>query len=247
MSSLLIVLGLLLVVAVATAPLLAMRNRQARDKPAPAAEDVGHEPTVGQDPFQPPDEQKGATPMTRNESIPPMNPHSDEASVQQLELARVQGDAYGQALEFMTGKVAQDGGQQRAGDYLVGYAVEKAEGMYQLVDGELVWREPEQENLHLEITVRDAADGRFVPQLTVHATLIAPDGQEVGTHRQPLLWHPMLYHYGRNWQVPADGRYGLRVRIDPPAFMRHDHINGVRFSEPVEATFDQVEVHTGQG
>ena len=184
--------------------------------------------------------------MTRNDSLPPMSPRSDEASVEQLQLARAQGDAYGQALELMIGEVAHDGGQQRAGDYLVGYAVEQAEGMYRLVDGELAWQEPERENLHLEITVRDVADGRFVPDLAVHATLIAPDGEQVGTHRQPLLWHPMLYHYGRNWQVPGDGRYRLRVRIDPPGFMRHDHINGMRFTQPVEVTFDDVEVHTGQ-
>ncbi len=55
MRTLLVVLGLLLIIAMATAPLVAMRNRQARDKPAPAAEDIGHEPTVGQDPAQPPE------------------------------------------------------------------------------------------------------------------------------------------------------------------------------------------------
>jgi len=55
------------------------------------------------------------------------------------------------------------GAEQPAGDYLVGYAVEAAEGMYELRDGRLGWRSPQAENLHLEITVRDRADGRFVP------------------------------------------------------------------------------------
>lgn len=62
---------------------------------------------------------------------PPMDPNTSEATAKQLDLARAQGEAYGNALTYMTGTVADDGGEQRAGDYLVGYAVEKAEGMYE--------------------------------------------------------------------------------------------------------------------
>jgi hypothetical protein len=70
----------------------------------------------------------------------------------------------------MITEVADMGEEKRAGPYLVGYAIEKAEGMYQPGDnGELVWHEPEEENLHLEVSVRDAADGRFIPELTIHA------------------------------------------------------------------------------
>ena len=94
-----------------------------------------------------------------------------------------------------------------------------------------VWHDPEDENLHVEIAVCDASDGRFVPALTVTGTLIDPDGNEVGTHEHPLLWHPMIYHYGRNWKVPQDGEYTLKVHIEPPTFMRHDEINGCRFDE----------------
>ena len=61
-----------------------------------------------------------------------------------------------------------------------------------------------------------------------------------------MLWHPMLYHYGRNWTVPADGEYTLKVHIDPPTFMRHDEINGCRFKEPVDVTFEGVKVERGQ-
>ena len=62
----------------------------------------------------------------------------------------------------------------------------------------------------------------------------------------PLLWHPMLYHYGRNWKVPADGEYTLHVRVKPPTFMRHDDVNGRRFRELVECTFENVQVERGQ-
>lgn len=183
--------------------------------------------------------------MSTTPSRPPMDPGTSEADEQQLALARAQGEAYGRAVRHMVTRVAHDGGEQDAGDYRVGYAVEEAEGMYELADGRLVWREPDGENLHLEITVRDRSDGRFVPGLRVQATLVAPDGQEVGTHEQPLLWHPMVHHYGRNWTVPADGEYTLRVHVDPPAFMRHDEVNGRRFEEPVDVEFAGVAVDRG--
>ncbi len=119
--------------------------------------------------------------------------------------------------------------------------------MYELDGGELRWIEPKDENLHVEVVVRDAADGRFVPGLEVRATLVAAGGSEVGTYVQPFLWHPMLHHYGRNWKVPGDGRYELTVRVDPATFMRHDGENGRRFTDAVEVTFPDVEVKTGKG
>ncbi|HET8757525.1 MAG TPA: iron transporter [Solirubrobacteraceae bacterium] len=175
-----------------------------------------------------------------------MDPNTSEATAHQLDLACVQGEAYGRALEHMVQDVAADGGEQVAGHYLVGFAVEEAEGMYVSDGGRLTWREPGDDNLHLEITVRDAADGRFVPAVTVHATLIGPSGEEIGPFEQPLIWHPMLYHYGRNWNVPADGEYTLRVRVEPPRFLRHDEINGRRFTDPVDVEFSGVRVHRGR-
>lgn len=178
---------------------------------------------------------------------PPMDPTSEEATAEQLDAARAQGEVYGDAVRLMIEKVADTGGTQRAGDYEVAFALEKAEGMYELADGELRWMEPEDENLHVEVVVRDAADGRFVPGLDVSVTLVAGDGTEVGTHPQPFLWHPMLYHYGRNWVVPGDGRYTLAVHVEPAAFMRHDRKNGRRYTEAVDVTFRDVEVKTGKG
>jgi hypothetical protein len=183
---------------------------------------------------------------SRTEHRPPTDPSSSEADEQQLQLAHAQGDAYARALEHMVSAVAEDGGEQAAGPYRVGYAVEKAEGMYAWSDGNLEWQEPTEENLHVEIAVCDGADGRFVPALRVTATLISAEGEEIGTHEHPLLWHPMLYHYGRNWKVPGDGTYTLRVHIDPPQFMRHDEINGKRFTEPVDVEFSGVQAKTGQ-
>lgn len=175
---------------------------------------------------------------------PPARP-SNEAEIEQLQLAKMQGNALRAALQHMIEKEAQ-GSTTRAGEYVVAYAIEDAEGLYVMQNGRLTWREPEQENAHIEIAVMDGADGRFVPGLSVHVTLTDGTGQEVGTHRQEFYWHPWLYHYGRNWTVPGDGLYTLRVRIDPPTFPRHDKINGQRFAEPVEVVFPEVKIETGQ-
>jgi Fe2+ transport protein len=178
--------------------------------------------------------------------LPAMDPDTSEATQKQLDLAIAQGDAYGAALEYMTGTVAHGGGQTEAGHYLIGYAVEEAEGMYMFHDGDLTWMNPTEENVHIEVAVRDRADGRFVPGVKVFVTVIAPDGTEVGTEEQPLLWHPMIYHYGRNWTVPSDGRYTLKVRVEPPTFMRHDEVNGMRFTEVEEVVFENVSIERGQ-
>ena len=183
--------------------------------------------------------------MTNQKTSNPPMVASDEATSQQLKLARAQGEAFGRSVEHMTQQEAH-GAEIRAGDYLIGYAVEKAEGMYSLVDGELAWHNPTDENVHVEVVVRDGADGRFVPGLTVYATLVDGKGNELGTHQQPFLWHPWLYHYGRNWQVPGPGTYSLRGRVEPPTFMRHDKENGRRYAYPVQVEFRNVKIDPGQ-
>ena len=71
-------------------------------------------------------------------------------------------------------------------------------------------------------------------------------GKEIGTHEQPFLWHPWLYHYGRNWEIPDSGTYTLRVHVDAPEFGRHDSKNGKRYAKPVDITFEGVSIETGQ-
>ena len=182
--------------------------------------------------------------MTADDN-PRLHP-SDEGDKKGLELGRAQGDALTRTLKHMTDNVAHDGGERQVGEYLVAYAVEKAEGMYVPRDGTLEWQSPTDENAHIEVAVRDAADGRLIPGLAVQVTLTAPDGGDVGTHNLPLLWHPYLYHYGRNWSVPGSGKYTMRVRFDPPEFPRHDKKNGHRFLDACDVTFDSVSIETGQ-
>lgn len=183
------------------------------------------------------------------QKTPPQKPSmkpSDEADAPQLRLAKKQGDAYMEALNYMATSVAQ-GCTQPAGSYIIGFAFEEAEGMYHVHDGTLTWHNPTpEENVHLEVAVCDGADGRFVPGLTVSVTLIDSKGKELGTHQHPFLWHPMLYHYGRNWHIPGNGSYTVRIHIDEPTFMRHDKINGQRYTGPVDVDFPNVQLETGQ-
>jgi uncharacterized protein involved in high-affinity Fe2+ transport len=183
--------------------------------------------------------------MTQETRKPPMDT-SEESDRGQLRLARRQGDALREAVDAMNEESDSGVLTQRAGDFEIAVAVEEAEGMWEPQNGELEWHNPEDENCHVEVCVRDAADGRFVPELDVTVTLVDPDGNELGTHAQPFLWHPWLYHYGRNWTVPEEGEYRIRVRVEAPRFARHDHENGCRFREAVEVEFGGVQIEPDQ-
>ena len=170
---------------------------------------------------------------------------SNESTVHQLTLARKQGDAFATALEEMTRNEAH-GRSKLAGDYLVAVAVEDAEGLYAMEDGELHWHEPVEANAHIEVVVCDAIDGRFLPGLDVEVHVKRDSGEPVGSAKHDFLWHPWLYHYGRNWQVDEDGVYTITVRFDAPRYMRHDRKNGRRFADGAEVTFEGIHITPGQ-
>lgn len=177
----------------------------------------------------------------------PARTTSEAVDQRHLDLARGEGEAYQRSLRHMVEDVAHSGAMKDAGDYVVGIAQEEAEGTYQLQDGDLEFVEPTAENCHLEVAVADAADGRFVPHLSVSAEISKEDGETVGPVDLPFLWHPGLYHYGANLTVPGDGTYDVLVRIEPPTFGRHDRKNGDRYAEPVDVRFEDVDVRCGQG
>lgn len=175
----------------------------------------------------------------------PVERPSDESDLQQIALARRQGDAFDAAVDEMTHHEAH-GREQRAGDFVVGFAIEHAEGTYVVGEGGLKWKNPEKENAHVEVVVRDAVDGRFIPNLNVTVTIEDTRGRTIGTHEQPFLWHPWLFHYGRNWILPGTGEYTVRVHVDAPEFARHDKFNGRRYMDPVDVEFTHVHIDTGR-
>jgi hypothetical protein len=187
------------------------------------------------------------TPEFPGESTPAQRPPMETtkaAKASHLEMAKRQGQEMKAAFDEMANNVAQRGAEKPVGEYLIGYAVEKAEGLYHLRDGELVWEKPKNKNIHIEISVRDGGSGRLIPGLRVMVTVLDEKGKEIGTHRHKLLWHPWLYHYGRNWRLPGDGKYTIRVHIPAPDFPRHDKKNGKRFASSIWAEFTDVKCKT---
>ncbi len=94
------------------------------------------------------------------------------------------------------------------------------------------------------MSVRDAADHRFIPGLSITVTISDAGGAEVASGPVPFLWHPWLYHYGANFSLPGDGLYTIDVAVDPPTFGRHDKENGKRYAEPVSVTFADFSITT---
>ena len=99
-----------------------------------------------------------------------------------------------------------------------------------------------------EMTKREADTGleATAGEYTVAVTVIDERGQEVGRHEHPFLWHPWIYHYGRNWTLPSEGIYTIIVNVDVPMFPRHDKKNGQRYLKPAEVRFENVSIKTGQ-
>lgn len=170
---------------------------------------------------------------------------SDESGLLEIGVSKAEGVAYGAALKYLTKMEASDSGEMNAGDYTVPYSLEDAEGLYHIRNGRLEWHKPREENCHVEIVVRNAAmDGSF-PWLVVQATFTDANGTTIGSHEMPFLWHPWVYHHGRNRVVPHNGRYSMKVHIDAPTFPRHDRKNGRQFASPVDVDFE-VTIKTGR-
>lgn len=49
-----------------------------------------------------------------------------------------------------------------------------------------------------------------------------------------------MNHDGRNLKAPGVKRYTLTLRIEPPTFIRLDELNGKRYAETVEVTFQDL-------
>ncbi len=182
------------------------------------------------------------TTTVRPEPITPPTKETDEAKPHHHRMAQEQGEKYSSAVTHMAEKVAKTGAEAHAGEMIVALAVEAAEGMYQWKESGLEWMAPQDENVHIEISARDAADNRFIPGLDVRVKIFDEGGAEITGGRLPMLWHPWLYHYGSNFALSADGPVTIEVEIEAPRFPRHDEENGRRYTEDVFVRFEDVEL-----
>ncbi len=168
---------------------------------------------------------------------------------QQQTMAAKAGEAYSNTLQAMY-KQANDGSDTISGDYFMAYAIEYSEGYWYVKDDKLIYKTDNEmsaeHNGHVEVSVRDAKTKRFMHDLNVTASLYEPDGSRIGTQKEMFMWHPWLYHYGKNWRVPKGNTYRLAVHIDPPAYRRYGQTTGNQFSHPLDMTFNNVLIKTGQ-
>jgi hypothetical protein len=171
----------------------------------------------------------------------PLPPPLHESADTEVEKnwGRIQGAAYQAAFDDAAQSALASGGA-KAGDFLIRFLIRNATGMYYLEDGQLTWEEPTDSRLHVEIAVCDVHDYRFIPGLEVYGTLFDAAHNELGEHRHTLLWHPTIFHYGRNWNAPADDTFTLRVRVEMPDFPRHDKFAGLRYFNPAEVEFKRI-------
>lgn len=142
------------------------------------------------------------------------------------------------------GERDESGGNERKtqGDYTVTYRVSRAEGFYEFADGILEWKEPQENNAHLDVFVYDSRDGRFVPGLNVQATLLDMRGGRAAATHLPFVWDPRENHYGANVTLPAgSARYVLQVHIDPATFVRNGKGEGERYVTGADMTFENVQ------
>lgn len=140
-------------------------------------------------------------------------------------------------------ETARGGAEKKtAGDYEITYHVEAAKGLYEFSAGKLEWEEPRDENVHLDVLVSDAADGRFVPGLHIVATLLDSRGGRAASMHLPFVWHPEQSHYGANVKVPESGEYLLQLHIFPATFHRADEERGRRFAADAHVSFENVRI-----
>lgn len=176
-------------------------------------------------------------------SLPPFEV-SDEATAQQLERARDQGNAVRQELDWVRAHQAAASAEMAVGEYRVAYTVTPALSYAEPgADGRLVRHDPAPGEVHLGIAIRDAADGRVVPGLTVRASLVDATGRVLDTRPLPFGYYPVLHRYGDNLRWPMDaGPLTIRLEIAPPTYWRHDPSNGDRFRDSTTVEFTNVAV-----
>lgn len=140
-------------------------------------------------------------------------------------------------------EVAERGGQAETGEWTVSYIVEAAEPWHEAHDGETHFREPTaQETHHIEIIPTETATGRIVPDVPITLQVLDAEGKVVDEKQLQFL-HSTFFHYANNFRIPEEGRYSLRVTLEPPTFFRHGEAGEEPpLAEPATVTFEDVEL-----
>ena len=131
-------------------------------------------------------------------------------------------------------------GHRIAGEYLIAYMVEKRRETQSLKEGESVMEQSQNENAFIGIAIHSASDLHFIENLIVTVTVIDEKELIIGKQRHFVHKSPKLHYYGKNWALPGDGLYTIRVQIDS------SNLKDGKNQEDVEVEFTNVMIYTGQ-
>ncbi len=147
------------------------------------------------------------------------------------------------ALETPIGLPQSLYGMEIAAVYLQAIEMEPKDGPFAMLPRE-------KSDIHLECDIRAAennpngfAAGEWIPDLTIHYTLIKLDtNQKIEGHMMPMVANDGP-HYGDNIKMPGVGKYKVIYQIDNPlkqGFGRHtDRETGVRpWFKPFEVEWE---------
>jgi hypothetical protein len=151
-------------------------------------------------------------------------------------------DSYAVAQE----EIEEEGGEETAGEYRVGYIVEPAEGWWQGDPANLQWREPAAgETNHIEILPYDAQTGLLIPYMDITLQVQDEAGEVVDEKSLNFYWSEFA-HYANNFSLPESGTYTLRADLSQPEFLRHgtEEGEGKVFTGPITVQFDDVQIST---
>ena len=180
------------------------------------------------------------TPAVTNDFEP-----SEIATAAQLKRSLKEGESIQRGLEWVEREESVASGEVEAGEYVVTYLITPADDYYDLEAG--IDTLPAHHttvtpgSAHVSVVVRDAADGRTVNGLDVHATLGAAITGARTRAKLPFGWHPILNRYGENMVLP-ENPFTLTIDIGAPTYQREDSVNGDRFRKDVTARFDGISV-----
>lgn len=129
-----------------------------------------------------------------------------------------------------------------SGDYGIEYEIEAPHGFYEFSAGKLEWKEPQEENAHICVVVKDAQSGDPLPGLTIDTTLLDRRGGRAASATLTYLWDTVHPHYGANVKVPPEDGYLLQIHVFPPTFSRFDKERGKRFAGGADVQFEGIAI-----
>lgn len=130
-------------------------------------------------------------------------------------------------------------------DYLVAYFVEPARMLQYYDNGELVVERPQDKNAYIGIAVHHEGTLHFLSQLTVTVKVLDRFNKLIGEKKHFYHARPNLHNYGRNWALPGDGMYTLKVHIEVSEKQSREMAKYKISPGSVDIDFHNVMIHTG--